>query len=597
MSTGDHDNHGGDIVLARKFRRLASERGAATALRQKELGIWRDCSWTELAAGVDEVAAGLLDLQVQPGEVVAIVSSACRDWVLADLGGQSAAAVVAGLHALDTAAAIHQHLCALAVRVLFVEDDALFEAIAQAGDLPLLRHVIVFRTEGLRRATDPRLMSLHDLRERGAQALAQNPIQHPTPVERALASCRETDDAIIVSTVGATGGTRVLRLSHRAVHAACAASAAALSGPAAARKDRLLFLPLGHAVERIGALYSGLIDGAILHFVEGQDTVFDNLREVQPAVLQAFPRFWERLHSNLVTALNEATATGQWCYRQALSLGGAGQGATTATRWAHTAMDRLVLANLRRMMGLDRLRLGVVVGAPVAADLIQWFRAMGVDLRHAWHCAELGGYVCIAGPDDAPDTVGLPLPGHEVRVSGDGKDGELLVRSTALSSDSPWHPTGDLGSIDASGRVHVTGRIDDRIVGMDGQAVQPAQIERLIKASPYVTDAVVVGQARPHLACLVVLNRESVEQWAQKRQLPFSDLRSLCDSGEVMQLISGEIQRTAGAYTQALRAIKLVDMYFDGDPRMYTPALTLKRVAMLERFAPAIEDLYRSASA
>lgn len=581
-----------DSIFPCELRRLASERGQATALRQKALGIWESCSWQDLVGGIDQIAAGLLGLQVQPGEVVSIVSSTCRDWALADLGGQSAGAVVAGLHVTDAAAAIHRHLLSLAVRVLFVEDDALFETIMQAGDLPLLKHVVVFRTEGLRRATDPRLQSLQELRDRGAQAL----IEEPTLVERALASRGATDGAIVVSTSGTTAGTRVLTLSHQAVTSACSALSDLPSGSG----ERLLFLPLSHAVERIGALYTGLLRGAIISFVEGQDTVFDNLREVQPEVLQAVPRFWERLRSNLVIALNEATATEQWFYRRAIGLGErlqrareAREGASTAWRWAHGALNLMVLGNLRRMMGLDRLRLGVVVGAPASAEMMSWYRAVGVDLRHAWGSAEFGGYICIAGPDDASDTVGQPLPGLEVRV---GDRGELLVRSNLFPSDKAWHRTGDLGRMDSSGQVDVTGRLDDVIVIAGGQEVQPAELERRMRASPYVADAVVVGDARPHLACLVVLNREAIEQWAQKRQVPFSDMRSLCESAEVGDLISSEVKRTAGSQSPAVRAVKPIDLIADGDPRMYTPALTLKRISVLEQFAPTIEGLYRPAS-
>ncbi len=263
-------------ILPRTLRGLAGERGDATALRQKELGIWQACSWKDLFRGVDEVAAGLLALGVRPGEVVGVVSGTCRDWVLADLGGQSAGAVVAGLHITDTTIAIVQHLRELAVRVLFVEDDALFETIAQAGELPLLKHVIVFRTEGLRRATDPRLQSLQQLRERGAQALSAE----PSLVERALDSRGGQDAAIIVSSTGTAAGTRVLGLSHEAVVSACSAASVALAKASAGQGERMLFLPLSHAVERIGALYTALLDGQIVNFVEGQDRVFHKPGEV-----------------------------------------------------------------------------------------------------------------------------------------------------------------------------------------------------------------------------------------------------------------------------------------------------------------------------
>lgn len=574
-------NHSNTSTVPRELRRLAHERGQATALRQKELGIWHACSGTELVAGIDEVAAGLLGLGVVPGEVVGIVSSACRDWVLADLGGQSAAAVVAGLHASDLAAAIHGHLRDLDVRVLFVEDDALFESIVQVGALPRLQHAVVFRTEGLRRTGDARLQGMAQLRQQGQQALARD----PQLVERSLSLRQGADDAVAVATSGTSGSSRVLRLSHQAALSAAQAASTALPPSGAGHEERLLFLPLSHAVERTGALYAGLLQGAILNFAEGQDTVFDNLREVQPQVLQGVPRFWERLRSRLVLELNEATATEQWFYRRAI---GARGGAL------RSVLDLLVLGNLRRLMGLDRLRVGVVVGGPVPAEMVAWFRSLGVDLRAAWSCAEAGGYVSLAGADDAPDSAGRPLPGLEVRQSGEG---ELLVRSSVLPSMDRWLPTGDLGRIDPDGLVHVTGRREDTIVTSGGQRVQPVELEQHIRASPFIADVVVVGHGRPHLACLVVLDRDTVEQWAQKQQVPFSDLRSLCESTEVGALITREVQRTLGtARAHAVVAIRLIEVAPDGDPGTYTPALALKRNAVAQRFGRTIDGLYRPAA-
>jgi long-chain acyl-CoA synthetase len=216
-----------------------------------------------------------------------------------------------------------------------------------------------------------------------------------------------------------------------------------------------------------------------------------------------------------------------------------------------------------------------------------------VDLRQAWSCAEFGGYICMAGPDDPAHTVGQALPGLEVRVAGQG---ELCVRSSPFPTGEAWLRTGDLGRVDSNGRIELTGRLDEVIVLDDGQEVQPAQLEGRLKASPYVADAIVVGEARPHLGCLVVLDREAIEQWAQKRQVPFSDMRSLCESPEVGTLMADEVERLLGVQSPTIRAIQPIDLAADGNPRLYTPALALRRISVLEQFAPAVEGLWRPAS-
>lgn len=596
------------VTLPRQFWRLASERGDTTMLRQKELGVWRTSSWRQLAETIGQVAAGLSTLGVKPGQVVGIVSNTCRDWLVADLGAQTAGAVVAGLHVSDSARVLCEELRALDARVLFVEDEEQLETLLEAGDLGKVEHIVAFRTDGLRRAADPRVISLRQLGTRGAEALAAD----AGLVDRGLASRRSNDVAAIVYTSGATGTPKGAMLSHSEVLAASAALCDALSTLGNSGGERLLFLPLSHVMERVG-LYSGIAQGAVLNFVESPDTVFDNLREVQPDVFLAVPRIWQRLHSMLAVALREATSLQQWAYARALSLGervasAREQGNTPSVllRLAHGAADWLVLGNLRRMMGLDRLRLGVAGGAPLSPSLVRWYRAMGVDLRQAWGLTEMCGYAAIAAAGDPPEAAGKPLPGVEIRISDVG---EVLVRGESLfhayagdagpatASEQRWFRTGDVGRIDASGRLSVVGRLDEIIVTAAGQQVLPAELENRIKSSPYIADVVVVGDARPHLSCLVMIDHDAVEQWAQSRQVPFSDFRSLCASPEVVQLVAQEIERASGQDGQGIDAFRLIDTPAEADEESLTPAMKLKRWRVVQRYGDAIESMYAAAAA
>ncbi|VTU24892.1 Long-chain-fatty-acid--CoA ligase FadD15 [Variovorax sp. PBL-H6] len=607
-------------TLPAEFSRLVAERPDATVMRQKELGVWRQYSARDVGEQVARIAAGLSALGVRPGEVVAIAAGTCKEWLLADLGAQTAGATVAGVHVTDAAHETCRELAALEARVLFIEGEEQFETLLEAGELARLEHIVVFRADGLRRAGDPRLVSLHDLQARGQQALAAD----ASLVQRLLSSRTAADAAMIVYTSGATGRSKGVLLSHRAVLTAAGALQTALAGTGAMAGERVLFQPLSHVMERIGGMYASLMQGAVLNFVESQDTVFDNLREVQPDVIFAVPRIWERLHSSLVVTLHEATRLQQWAYERTLRLGESvarareqGTTASAATRLLHAVGNRLVLGNLRRMMGLDRLRVGISGGAPLSPSLVRWYRGMGIDLRHAWGLTEMAGYAAIAEAGDAPESAGRPLPGVEVRLS---EQAEILVKGASLLSgyrgsaprsqsqwqsqsqsqpelDDGWLRTGDIGRIDASGRLEIVGRLDEVIAMATGRQVFPMELENRIKSSPYVADVVVVGDGRPQLSCLVMIDHEAVEQWAQERQVAFSDFRSLCASPEVLKLIGDELKRTGAQAEQGVIAFRLIDTPADGDEASLTPAMKLKRWRIVDRYSGAIDSMYAVAAA
>ena len=598
----------GTLPLA--FSRLVADRPGATVMRQKELGVWRQYSARDVGDQVARIAAGLSAFSVRPGEVVAIAATTCKEWLLADLGGQTAGATIAGLHVTDAAMETCRELAALGARVLFIDGEEQFETLLEAGDLAGLEHIVVFRTDGLRRAGDPRLVSLHDLQARGEQVLAAD----GRLIERMLSSRTDADPAMIVYTSGATGRSKGVLLSHQAVLTAAGALRPALGKSGAMGGERVLFQPLSHVMERIGGMYASLMQGAVLNFVESQNTVFDNLREVQPDVLFAVPRIWERLHSSLVVTLHEATRLQQWAYERTLRLGESvarareqGTTASAATRLLHALGNRLVLGNLRRMLVLDRLRVGIAGGAPLSASLVRWYRAMGIDLRHAWGLTELAGYAAIADAGDAPESAGRPLPGVEVRLS---EEAEILVKGASLLSsyaggaghaqselDDGWLHTGDVGRVDASGRLEIIGRLDEVIAMATGRQVLPMELENRIKSSPYIADVVVVGHGRPHLSCLVMIDHEAVEQWAQDRQVTFSDFRSLCASPEVLKLIAGEIERTGAQADPGVADFRLIDTPADADEASLTPAMKLKRWRIVERYSGAIDSMYAVAAA
>ena len=291
-------------TLAQMFWHGVRTRNSATMMRQKDLGIWRSYSWSDVGEIVADVAGALLSLGLQAGDVVSVLSNTNREWVWADLGALTAGAVVNGIYPTDAAAQV-EYLCSDSrTKFLFVEDEEQLDKYLEVRDrLPELRQVIVFDMEGLRKLDDPQVMSLERLLALG-QAYRK---QHPDLVEQGLRARSANDLAILVYTSGTTGKPKGAMLSHANLVASCLLASAVIFKDLPAGSERVAFLPLCHVAERVGGEYTAIQSGHILNFVENPDTVFENLREVQPSYFAGVPRIWEKVYSSTMIALKEAS--------------------------------------------------------------------------------------------------------------------------------------------------------------------------------------------------------------------------------------------------------------------------------------------------
>ncbi len=461
------------------FWQRADELGDAVMMRQKDLGLWRAYSWRDVAGTVAEIAAGLASLGFAPGEVASVLANTCREWVWADLAIQSLGGVANGIYPTDAAAQC-EYLCADSASVfLFVEDDEqLDKALEVRARLPLLRKIIVFDMEGLQALDDPQVLSLAALCALGRTALAGD----AGLVQRRTAAVGPDDLAVLVYTSGTTGRPKGAMLRHRNLCAVLAGVNPGLFAGQAEGGERIAFLPLCHIAERLIGEYVSIFRRSVLNFVENPETVFDNLREVQPTTFFAVPRVWEKIYSSVAIALKEAGRLQQLAYAWALSegmavarLAEAGRRPGGPLRLRYALARLLVLNNVRRMVGLNRVELALTGAAPISPELIRWYMALGIALREAWGMTETsgGGTVTPAG-ESRPGSIGIPGPGVEMRIS---EQGEILIRGanifsgylnlpdkTAEAMDADgWLHTGDVGRVDAVGWFSITDRMKDII--------------------------------------------------------------------------------------------------------------------------------------
>ena len=579
-------------------------------LRQKEFGIWRSWTWLESAQAVRELTLGLTALGFNVGDTASILANTRVEWMLADLAILSAGGVANGVYPTDAASQL-AYLCEdSSTTILFVEDEEqLDKALEVRAGLPKLRHIVVMDMTGLRQFADPMVMSFDTLRKLGSDP--QN--FAPGLLEERVASRTAQDLAILVYTSGTTGKPKGAMHSHYGLVASLRNIGVVF--PLTKNDQRMCFLPLCHIAERMLGAYSSIYNGAVLNFVENPDTIPENVREIQPTVFFAVPRVWEKFYSGVVIALKDSSRMQQMVYGWSIGVGKdiaervlAGQPETMALKIKFAIARLLVIDNVRKMIGINKSRYLLTGAAPIAPDLIRWYLSLGLPMLEGFGMTEstaLGS----AQPIDRmkPGTIGKPSYGCEMRI--DPENGEILVRGSnvfmgylnlpektaeAIDADG-WLHTGDVGTQDADGYLKITDRMKDIIITAGGKNITPSELENELKFSPYITDAVVIGDKKPYLTCIIMIDQENIEKFAQDNDVPFSNYTSLTHSGPVQALIQDDINRVNKKFARVeqIKEFWLMDIQLSAEDEELTPTMKLKRKLVQTKYAAQIETMYR----
>jgi long-chain acyl-CoA synthetase len=585
-------------------------RGPNIWMRQKDFGIWRAWTWDQTATAVREIAHGLMALGFEARETASILSNTTIEWVLCDLAVLSAGGVSNGIYPTDAAEQV-QYLCAdSGTTVLFVEDDEQLDKALEVRDqLPRLKKIIVCDMDGLRDLKDPQVISLDALREVGRAHLET----HPGLLEARVAAVKPEDLAILVYTSGTTGRPKGAMHSHKGLvytlHGYNTLIARSESD------ECMCFLPLCHIAERMGGEYFSLYTGAKLNFVENPETVPENVREIAPTVFTAVPRVWEKFYSGVMITLKEASKAQQAAYAWAIGVGQqvadlvmAGQPVPGSLRVRFTVARLLVLDNVRKLIGIHKARFLVTGAAPISPELVRWYLALGVPMLEVWGMTETcGASTGIPANRIKPGSIGPAASYNEVKL--DPVTSEILVRGpnvfmgylnlpekTAETIDADgWLHTGDVGMVDEEGFFRITDRMKDIIITAGGKNITPSELENELKFSPYVTDAVVIGDKRPYLTVIIMIDQENVEKYAQDNDVPFSNYASLTRAPEVQALIQAEIDRVNKKFARVeqIKKFFLLDTQLSAEDEELTPTMKLKRKLVQTKYEPQIEAMYR----
>jgi len=595
-------------TIVKLFRYRVQQLGNKVAMREKNFGIWESFTWADYGNKAREIGMGLLALGLNRGDVCSIVSDNNKEWLFTDMGILCSGGVTSGVYTTDSSKQMEYLVTDSRTRFLFVENEEQLDKYLEVREnTPTIKKVIVFDPEGLHEFADDQVMMIEDLYELGRTYYRD----HPDLWDREIDKTRPEDLMVLIYTSGTTGPPKGSMISH--LNSMYQIETFDKILEINDKDEQLSFLPLCHILERLLSILIPLKSCGTVNFVEGPDTVPENIRELSPTIFIAVPRIWEKFYAVIQLQVKDATRFGKWAYHIAVKIGEQASSykikrkpipsLLSAVYWI---AKKTVLDNILRMMGLDRLRWAGTGAAPISPDLIRWYISMGVEMFEAYGQTECCGVATanIIG-NSKLGTIGQAIPGTDIKISGDG---EILIESpgvflgylnqpdkTAETVVDGWLYTGDVGKKDDEGFVTITDRLKDIIITAGGKNISPSEIENQLKFSPYITDAVVIGDARKYLTCLILIDQENVEKHAQDNDIPYTNYASLCKAKEITELIWAETVKVNKQFARVeqIKKIRLIDQLLTAEDDELTPTMKLKRKFVNKKYEGLIASMYQ----
>ncbi|MBY0334548.1 MAG: long-chain fatty acid--CoA ligase [Acetobacteraceae bacterium] len=590
-----------DDTLPKLLARNARAHGAEVALREKAFGIWRSITWTEYEAGTRAMALGLRALGLGAGDVVGLIGDNRPDWVMGEIAAHAIGARSLGVYrdALDDEVAYLLEFAGASA--VIAEDEEQVDKLLNVSDrLPKLRHIVYSDPRGMRKHEDARLLPVSELVRAGDAAHAAD----PSAWAQLVAGTRGEDVAVLCTTSGTTARPKLAMLTGGALVRHCESYLRA--DPKSPQDEYVSVLPLPWIMEQIYVLGWGLIARMKVNFVEEPETMMADLREIGPSFVLFAPRVWESLAADVRARVMDASPLKRRLFDLGMKLGLA-----ALDRGRRSALaDQVLFRALRDRLGFSRLRSAATGGAALGPDTFRFFMAMGVPLRQLYGQTELlGAYTVHKEGDVDFDTVGVPFDaGIEIRIDAPDQNGvgEIVTRHPNMFSgylgalENPdlrdgWLHTGDAGYFDKAGHLVVIDRIKDIATTSAGDRFSPQFIENKLKFSPYVAEAVVLGDGRPHLAAILCIRFPIVAKWAERRRIAFTTYSDLAAKQPVLDLLRAEVEAVNATLPAAQRIREMVLLYkeLDADDEELTRTRKVRRGVINTKYGDIIAAIYR----
>ena len=598
----------GGVTPSRRLRDIASRFPERIAFRDKKFGIWNEISYKEFWLQVNYVGCALNYFGIGKSDKVAIHSENRPEWLISDIGAQAIGAISVGLYPTNPPAEVKYLLGHSESQILFAEDqEQVDKALEVLEDLPDLKKIIYFEDKGLFRYESEKLMKWEDFLEIGKTEFEKD----KEFVNSRIDEIKSEDIALMIYTSGTTGPPKGSMLSHGNLEWVSSIIPEISFTPGIDNPEYLSYLPLCHVFGRLVDEIIGINTIGTINFAESIDTVQQDLAEIQPSIFPAVPRILERMHAGTLVRMRDASRLKQLLFKTASYFGN-----ITAKRRLENPKDfiakitnflaqMIAFRSLRKKLGLLNIDNAVSGAAPISPEILRFFMSLGVPIYEGYGMTENSAIATGNTPDKVKlGTVGTPQAGTELKLA---EDGEILVRhpgvfkgyykneeaTKEVIDEDGWLYTGDVGEYDGE-FLKIVDRKKDIIITSGGKNVSPSEIENNIKTSPFIKEAIVIGDDRKFLSALIGIEYDIVSNWALRKNIAHTTYRNLSENEEVQNLIWDEIQK-ANEYTSSLqiRKFRMLTKELDHEDGDLTATQKAKRNVIMEKFSDLIEDMYK----
>ncbi|MFC1669532.1 AMP-dependent synthetase/ligase [Spirochaetota bacterium] len=588
------------------FMESVEKYGDRVALRHKELGIWKDISWNEYYDNVKYISLALMSMGLQKGDKVAIIGDNCFEWVYIDMGIVCAGGVTVGIYTTNSPDECEYIINHSESMFYFVENEEQLDKWLQFTGDCCLQKIIVWDLKGLRNFKHPNVITLDSLIEIGKAEVQNN---NSLFINR-ISEIKPDDLAFYIYTSGTTGRPKAAMLTH--TNASWISKSIGHLETINDQDEVLSYLPLCHVFERLFTVFVSQRYGFVVNFVETLDTVTMNMREISPTIIYAVPRLWEKYYSMIVIKMSDATLLKKLVFSMAMKIGkirlsyiNDGRKVPVYIQVLYSFLHFAVLRKLKERLGFERVRLAYSGAAPISPDVLTFFNVIGMNMLEGYGQTEGTGVSTVNSTCNSRiGTVGHPLDGVELKIADDG---EILVKSpgvfkgyfkeddlTKSTLIDGWLYTGDVGKVDEKGFLNITGRKKDIIITAGGKNITPQYIEGMLVFSPYINDAIIIGDNKKYITALIVLDEENAMKYAQDNKIQFSTYNDLAKNQDIVKLIQGDIDRANNdlARVEQIKKFTILPHKLYQEEGDVTPTMKLKRSYVQTKYKDLIDKMY-----
>lgn len=590
--------------IAGIFHNRAETYQYETFVRYKKDGRYVPISWKEMQNKVTRAGLGLISLGLQPGDMVGIFSENCWEWIVADLASLSIGCPDAPIYATNSAAESAYIINDSSTKVLFVSDREHLDRILSVwGRLSQLTHIVTFESLDI---ADERVMSLDELMHRG------DTVKDKSVFEARMAAIKPDELATLIYTSGTTGQPKGVMLTHGNFVANVMQAYA--SHPIIDHRDESLsLLPWSHSLGRTVSLYLMIQIGAVVSLAESFSTVLENMQEIRPTLMVSVPRLFEKIHSGIMAKADKAPPLKKKLFDWALTVADRAvdyivqkKPMPATIKIQYDLADALVYSKMRQALGLDRIRIFISGGGPLAPEIDRFFNGVGIPVHNGYGLTETSPVTNVNRFDVFEfGSVGPALPDTQVKIA---EDGEILIKgpqvmkgyfnkpddTAAVFTKDGWFMTGDIGRIDDRGCLYITDRKKDIIVTAGGKNIAPQNIENTLVSDLFIEQAVVIGEGKKYLSALIVPNFKELSGYAKKQGISFNSNEDLVKKPEIVNFYDTKIKALMKDYARVeqIRKFTLLPREFSIDTGELTPTLKIKRKVVGKNFSSEIEAMY-----